>query len=182
MKRIVSLMLALAALSCGSDVPEVTYGAAGSPAVDVQTSQFIAPAAVGVTQDALTLNSSFTCINSDSGSALWLSRGPMDIARGYVMSQGFCDPNWWSCTFFGGSGVSAACLHGTTTWRTNHCTSTGCTLELCNSTSCTNQGFATYTSDSNTLFSGPLNGFASVTLRQTDGGTPGHPILKRYRP
>lgn len=167
---ILALALALCA-SCLADAPVgASHGAAGA-------------GDIGVTQQALTLNSQFTCINSDGGGALFRDVTGMSIARCYVMSQGFCDPNWWNCTYFGGSGVTAGCVHGSVTWRTLQCTSSGCNVQRCDAAGCVNKGTALYTTDGNTLMNGSnFDGFKTVTCQSINGGSFGHPILKRYTP
>lgn len=171
MKRTLAILFALSLFACLSDTPaDATHGAAGS-------------AAVGVTKQALHLNSQFTTLNSEGGAQLFRDVTGFSIVRCYVMSQGFSDPNYWGCTYFGGSGVTAGCVHGSVTWRTLQCSSSGCNVQRCDGSGCVNKGTALYTGDTNTLFNGSnFDGFATVTCQSNNGGSVGHPILKRYTP
>jgi hypothetical protein len=176
MKTLLATLLLLTA-ACAAEAGISDTGAAGSAAPDV-----------GVHTEGLTLKSTFTCINSEGGAEIFKAFTGDEIVRCFVMSQGFCDPNWWRCDYFGGSGpghVTASCVaSGNVSFRTTDCNSTGCKLQKCvGGTTCTDKGIASWTTTGTTLMQGPLDGYALITCTSggASGGTWGHPVLKRYQ-
>lgn len=201
MKFTLALLAALLVQACAlehSPQPAALSGAAGSyniapgsPAHRDSTYPIEEPhrsvEAQAATQ-ALTLNSSFTTINSENGAQIWRSNSSWDAVRCFVMSQGSSTPNnYWTMQLLGPpltqtTGTKAT--HGTVSWIADLCGAQKCNLSRCvTGQACVTKGVMYWTTDQTTIFTSiaPLDGFAKVECRSNSGGTPGHPILKRWQ-